>query len=101
MLKLYADREYIKFFNSYCKKQFKENDKNIKCQCVPNGIIVNEHEHGFGVFDDKYKFVKSSFQAHKGGKGQFVPKFNHDDIEYCDEDAIFLSHIAGCHETFM
>lgn len=66
--------------------------RNTVVEEYPNAIIANEHKHGFGVFDENFKFVKSSRQMRKD-KGQFIPKFNHDNIPYIDEDAIFIGNV--------
>ena len=91
-MKIYADSKYTKYLTKKLKHYYKE--KNSHIEVVPNGIIANEHKDGFGIFDDKFKFVKSSMQNHKGCKGQFVPKFNHDNIPYIDEDVVFLCHLG-------
>lgn len=90
MVKIYADDKYTRFLTKRIKNYYKEKMPDIKS--VPNGIIANEHINGYGVFDEEYKFVKSSIQNHKGRKGQFIPKFNHDDIPYIDADAVYLCH---------
>ena len=59
---------------------------------IPNGIIVNEHKHGFGIFDSDFRFVKSSSQVRENN-GQFIPKFSHDNIPYIDADAVFVGNV--------
>lgn len=90
MSQIYADKKYIKYLTSITDKHYKEQEPVI--ECVPNGIIANEHIKGYGVFDKNFKFVKSSIQKHKGHKGQFVPQFNHDNLPYVDEDVVYLAH---------
>lgn len=90
MIKIYSDKKYEKYLTSLVKKHYKESEPIV--EHVPHGIIVNEHKKGYGVFDCNFKFVKSSIQNHKGHKGQFIPKFDHNNIPYIDEDAIFLAH---------
>ena len=90
MLKIYADNRYKKYLMGVIKRHYHEKEPTV--QHVPNGIIANEHDFGYGVFDNNYNFVKSSVQNHKNKKGQFIPKFNHDNIPYIDADAIYLCH---------
>ena len=90
MTKIYADSKYKKYLTNIIKRHYKESEPMI--QCVPNGIIANEHIKGYGVFDKDFNFVKSSTQNHKGRKGQFIPKFDHNNIPYIDADAIYLCH---------
>lgn len=92
MLKVYGSDIYKKFVNNTIKKYTVEPVE--KFEIIKNGIIANEHEHGFGVFDDKYRFIKSSSQCHRGRRGQFVPKFNHDNIPYVDADVLYLCHLG-------
>lgn len=66
--------------------------RKVNVEKYPNGIIVNEHVHGFGVFDENFKFVKSSRQTRKNN-GQFVPKFDHKNIPYIDEDVVFIGNV--------
>lgn len=91
-MKIYADSKYTRYLTKLVRHYYKEKEPTV--EIVPNGVIANEHENGYGVFDDKFKFVKSSIQNHKGRKGQFVPKFNHNNISYIDEDAIYLCHLG-------
>ena len=90
MVSFYTNDAYKKYLMKILNRYYKEQEPIV--DQIPNGIIANEHENGYGVFNEKYKFVKSSVQNHKGRKGQFIPIFNHDDIPYVDEDAIFLCH---------
>jgi len=92
MLKIYAPNCYKKYLHGIIKNYNIESGEHF--EKIQNGIIANEHEHGFGVFDDKYKFVKSSFQCHRGRRGQFIPKFNHDNIPYVDADVLYLCYLG-------
>ncbi len=87
--KVYGDEKYKKYLAHQIRRQ-KMCEMNI--ECVPNGIIVNEHLHGFGVFDSNFKFVKSSSQVRENN-GQFIPKFNHKNIPYIDADAVFVGNV--------
>lgn len=88
-LKIYAEKSWKKWFNRETRNQYM---RDVKINEYPNGIIVNEKLRGFGVFDKNYKFVKSSRQVRKNN-GQFVPKFNHNDIPYVDEDVVFVGNV--------
>lgn len=92
--KIYADIKYKKYFNHAIKHQYKLNDSDINYDVVHNGIIVNEYDKGYGVFDEKYRFIKSSLQCHKGHKGQFIPDFDHNNIQYVDADAVYLCNMG-------
>jgi len=87
---IYSDNKYKKFLIGKTKIHYKE--KNPTIQCVPNGIIANEHINGYGVFDENFNFVKASIQQHKNRKGQFVPKIDKTNIPYIDCDAVYLCH---------
>lgn len=89
-MKIYSDEKYKKYLIPLTGRHYKEKEPHI--ECVRGGIIANEHIKGYGVFDEQFNFVKSSAQHHKGRKGQFVPKFNHDNIPYIDKDAVYLCH---------
>ncbi len=93
MLKCYASKKWIKWFNRQTRNQCM---RDMDVERYPRGIIVNEQRRGFGVFDDKFNFVKSSRQMRKNN-GQFVPKFNHDTVPYVDDDAVF---IGNCYPQF-
>ena len=88
-VKIYADKSWIKYFNKEISKQYM---RDVHISEYPNGIIVNEKLHGFGVFDENYKFVKSAAQVRKNN-GNFCPKFNHDNIPYVDADAVFVGNV--------
>ncbi len=88
-LKIYAEKSWTKWFNRETRNQYM---RDVKINEYPKGIIVNEKLRGFGVFDKNYKFVKSSRQVRKNN-GQFVPKFNHNDIPYVDEDVVFVGNV--------
>lgn len=91
-MKVYADAKYTKYLTKLVKHYYKEQEPHV--EQIVGGIIANEHDMGYGVFDKNWKFVKSSTQNHKGRKGQFVPHFNHDNIPYIDEDVIYLCHLG-------
>ena len=74
------------------RKVARQRMRPMAIEKVPNGIVVNEHSHGFGVFDDAFRFVKSSSQV-RGNNGQFIPKFAHDNIPYVDADAVFVGNV--------
>lgn len=85
----YADKSWIRWFKKQTRNQYM---RDVKINQYHNGIIVNEKLHGFGVFDENFNFVKSSRQVRKNN-GQFIPKFNHDNIPYVDEDAVFVGNV--------
>lgn len=86
---VFGERDFIKYFEKSIKNQYM---RETGIEQYPNAIIVNEHRHGFGVFDSNLKFVKSSRQMRKNN-GQFVPKFNRKNIPYMDEDVIFIGNV--------
>ena len=86
---VYGDNDFKRYLKRSVSHQYM---RDTDTKQYPNGIIVNEHVHGFGVFDESFKFVKSSRQTRKNN-GQFVPKFNHDNIPYIDEDAVFVGNV--------
>ena len=86
---VYGDEDFKRYFKKSISRQYM---RDMKVEQYPNGVIVNEHEHGFGVFDKSLKFVKTSRQMRKNN-GQFVPKFNHENIPYIDEDAVFIGNV--------
>lgn len=86
---LIGEPNFVKYFKKSVQKQY-VIDTNI--ETYDNAIIVNEHKHGFGVFDKDFHFVKSSCQIRKN-KGQFIPKFNHENIPYVDEDVVFIGNV--------
>ena len=87
--KIFGDQDFERYFEKSVSKQYM---RETYVESYPNGIIVNEHRHGFGVFDSKFRFVKSSRQMRKNN-GQFVPRFNHKDIPYVDEDVVFVGNV--------
>ncbi len=87
--KLFADSDFEKYFEKSISRQYM---RDVHVQEFENGIIVNEHRHGFGVFDKNFRFVKSSRQMRKNN-GQFIPKFNHKNIAYMDVDAVFVGNV--------
>ena len=86
---VFGDKDFKKYFEKSISHQYM---RETNVEQYPNGIIVNEHKHGFGVFDNGFHFVKSSRQVRKNN-GQFVPKFNHDNIPYLDEDVVFVGNV--------
>jgi len=88
-IRIYADKSWKRWFNRQARKQYM---RDVQVSRIPKGIIVNEKLHGFGVFDNNFKFVKSSAQVRKNN-GNFYPKFDHDNIPYIDEDAVFVGNV--------
>ena len=88
-VKFYAEKSWKKWFEKQTKNQCM---RDVHISEYHNGIIVNEKLHGFGVFDENFCFVKSSSQVRKNN-GQFIPKFNHENIPYIDEDAVFVGNV--------
>lgn len=88
-LDIYSGICYKAYVKNGIRKQYM---RKTSVEKYSNGIIVNEHSHGFGVFDKDFKFVKSSRQTRKNN-GQFVPKFNHNNIPYIDEDVVFIGNV--------
>ena len=86
---VFGDKDFKKYFEKSVSHQYM---RDTWVDCFPKGIIVNEHEHGFGVFDERFRFVKSSRQTRKNN-GQFVPKFDRKNIPYVDEDVIFVGNV--------
>lgn len=86
---VYGDNDFKRYLKRSVYHQYM---RNMKVEQYPQAVIVNEHVHGFGVFDKSLKFVKSSRQTRKNN-GQFVPKFNHKNIPYIDEDAVFIGNV--------
>lgn len=87
--KMFADKDFEKYFEKSISHQY---FRETYVESYPNGIIVNEHKHGFGIFDKDFRFVKSSRQVRKNN-GQFIPKFNHKNIAYMDVDAVFVGNV--------
>ena len=86
---VFGENDFKKYFEKSISHQYM---RETAVEQYPNGIIVNEHKHGFGVFDEHFKFVKSSRQVRKNN-GQYVPKFNHNNIPYMDEDVVFIGNV--------
>ena len=84
MIQIYSDNKYRKYLYKKLDKLYKIEQPEIRC--FPKGIIATQTDVGFGVFDCNHKFVKSSVQAHKGEKGQIVPKINKQDIKIGPDD---------------
>lgn len=89
-LDIFGRQVWKRWFVRHTCKQYIKQD--VKIFQITRGIIVNEHKHGFGVFDNNFKFVKASSQKRKKD-GQFIPKFNHKNIPYIDEDVIFVGNV--------
>lgn len=88
-LTIFGDKDFEKYFKKSVSHQYM---RDVAVEQYPNGIIVNEHKHGFGVFDKNFKFVESSRQVRKNN-GQYIPKFNHENIPYLDEDVVFIGNV--------
>lgn len=88
---------YRRYLLSWVHRQYM---RDLKIDSVPRGIIVNEHIHGFGVFDEEYNFIKSSTQVRRNN-GQFIPKFNHDNIPYIDKDVVFVGNVYPAFGHFL
>ena len=86
---VFGEEDFKRYFEKSVSHQYM---RDTHIEKYPKGIIVNEHKHGFGVFDERYKFVESSRQVRKNN-GQFIPKFNHNNIPYMDEDVIFIGNV--------
>ena len=84
-----GEPNFIRYFKKSVSKQHWE-ETYIKC--FDNAIIVNEHNHGFGVFDKKFRLIQESLQTRRN-KSQFIPKFNHKNIPYMDEDVVFIGNV--------
>ena len=87
--KFYAQKSWIRWFFKNTRNQYM---RDVLVTEYPKGIIVNEKLHGFGVFDKDFNFVKASRQVRKNN-GQFVPSFDHNNIPYVDEDAVFVGNV--------
>lgn len=88
-IRCYADKSWLKWFNKETRNQYM---RDVKINEYKNGIIVNEKLHGFGVFDENFRFVKSSAQVRKNN-GNFYPKFNHENIPYVDANVVFVGNV--------
>lgn len=86
-----------RYFKKSVSKQY---EKTTNITCFDNAIIVNEHKHGFGVFDENYKLIKDSLQTRRN-KSQFIPKFKHDNIPYVDEDVVFIGNVNNYFGHFL
>ena len=84
-----GESNFKRYFKKNVSKHFMQDTGVL---CFDNAIIANEHSHGFGVFDSNFNFVRESLQIRKN-RGQFIPKFNHDDIPYVDEDVVFIGNV--------
>lgn len=86
---IFGEPDFIRYFKKHVSKQYMIETSVLS---VKGGTIVNEHDHGFGVFDDKFNFVPESLQIRKNN-GQYIPNFNHDNIPYLDEDVVFVGNV--------
>lgn len=96
-LKIYSDLGYKKYFFI---DSFRQHMRSVTVEQVERGIVVNRHIHGFGVFDDNFKFIKSCRQVRRNN-GQFVPKFDHDNIPYEDKDVVFIGNVYPAFGHFL
>jgi len=96
-LKIYSDFGYKRYF---AVDSFRQYMRKVAVQHVERGIIVNEQIHGFGVFDNNFKFVKSCRQVRRNN-GQFVPKFDHKNVPYEDKDVVFLGNVYPAFGHFL
>ena len=94
---VFGDKNFKKHLERSVSRQYMIKT-NI--QEFPQGIIVNEQKHGFGVFDKDFRFVKSSRQVRKNNS-QLIPRFNHKDIPYVDEDVIFIGNVYPAFGHFL
>ena len=95
--KIFSDKKFKKYFKKSIAGQYM---RDVHISEYPNGIIVNEKLHGFGVFDQNFHFVKSSAQVRKNN-GNFYPKFNHENIPYIDADAVFVGNVYPAFGHFL
>lgn len=95
---LYAPSSYKRYFKRNIKKQF---IRPVSIHEIPNGIIVNEKIHGFGVFDQDKKFVSASSQK-RNKDGQFIPKINKiTEIPFVNEDVIYFGNVYPAFGHFL
>lgn len=92
-----GESNFKRYFRKSISKQYV---KDTHIACFDNAIIVNEHEHGFGVFDKDFNLIKDSLQTRRN-KSQFIPKFNHDNIPYVDEDVAFIGNVNAFFGHFL
>lgn len=88
-VQFYAEKSWIRWFKRQTRHQYM---RDVHIKEIQKGIIVNEQLHGFGVFTKDFKFVKSASQVRKNN-GNFYPKFDHNNIPYVDENAIFVGNV--------
>ena len=93
-----GEPNFKKHFKKSVSKQYK---KDTTITCFDNAVIVNEHNRGFGVFDNRFKLVKDSLQTRRN-KSQFVPKhFDRDNIPYVDKDVVFIGNVNAYFGHFL
>ena len=86
---IFGDKSFRRYLRRSVSHQYM---RKTTIEKYSRGIIVNEHVHGFGIFDNNFKFVKSCRQVRKNN-GQFVPKFDRNNIPYVDEDVVFIGNV--------
>ncbi|MBP5707540.1 MAG: glycosyltransferase family 61 protein [Alphaproteobacteria bacterium] len=86
---IFGEPNFVRYFKKHVSKQYMIETSVVS---VDRGIIVNEHDHGFGVFDDKFNLIPESLQIRKNN-GQYIPKFNHNNIPYIDEYVVFIGNV--------
>ncbi|MBD5389368.1 glycosyltransferase family 61 protein, partial [bacterium] len=88
--KMYTPDSFTKWFERQIKKQ--KIAHNLPVDELPNGVIVVDPKtFGFGAFDARGRFVKSSRQVRKNN-GQFVPKLPKN-MPYRDIDVIYFGNV--------
>ncbi len=88
-VKIYAPFMYKRFCRKFMHRQ---HFVRVGIECVPNGIIANAHEHGFGVYDTNGNFVESSRQW-RGKRSQFWPKHAPNGVPYVDRDVVYFGNV--------
>lgn len=88
-LEIFSDKSYRRYVHRQLRPCYM---CRVGIDHVPDGIIVNEHQHGFGIFDKNFHFMRSSRQVRRNN-GQFVPKFNHENIPYVNRDVVFIGNV--------
>ncbi len=83
---IFSDNKYKRYLLHDIKRQYMQD---VHIEHVERGIIVNEHFSGFGIFNQNFEFIKSSEQVRRNN-GQFVPRFNHENIPFVDKNVVFI-----------